>query len=398
MHLAIVTPYPPAVTGIGQYGYHLSRTLAGSGAFERISVLTGRTAGSRRLENPANLTVERAWQPECPLAGWQVAARLRQLRPDLVWFNLGTTVFGRSLLANVSGLLVPGLARRLGFPCTVTMHEMVELADLRSIRAPGWRLAALGARWVTSAFTQADVVCLTLKRYSEWLTSHRPGVCAVYVPIGAYGHPQILEEPTSPELLFFTTLAPFKGLELLLAAYRRLQARQPGVRLTIAGVEHARFPGYAARLRQEYADLNTVRWLGCVPEEGLQEIFRRCQVVVLPYTATTGSSSVLYQAATWGRAVVASDLPELRASVEEAGLEVAFFKDGDVGALADALERMLRSQRARRSQVERNYQAILRYRPEETCRTYLRVFNLTLEARCSAKRIAIPANLSTEPA
>lgn len=42
-------------------------------------------------------------------------------------------------------------------------------------------------------------------------------------------------------------------------------------------------------------------------------------VVVPPYTATTGASSVLRRSAALGRPVVASDLPDLRADAEEAG-------------------------------------------------------------------------------
>ena len=41
MHLTIVSPFPPAITGIGQYGYHLTRALANSGSFSRLTVLAG---------------------------------------------------------------------------------------------------------------------------------------------------------------------------------------------------------------------------------------------------------------------------------------------------------------------------------------------------------------------
>jgi len=37
--LGVVTPFPPRLTGIGQYGYHLCRALARSGAFDRVVVL-----------------------------------------------------------------------------------------------------------------------------------------------------------------------------------------------------------------------------------------------------------------------------------------------------------------------------------------------------------------------
>jgi glycosyltransferase involved in cell wall biosynthesis len=398
MHLAIVSPFPPTITGIGQYGYHMTRALAGSHAFNRISVLTAQTSASQGVAYPPRVSVERVWRMDRADAGWRIAARLNQLKPDLVWFNLGTTAFGRSTPVNISGLLSPGLARALGIPSVLTMHEMVELSDLRLLRAPGGPLSWLGARWVTAALTQADVVCLTLKRYADWLAARCPGLPTVHIPIGAYNPPQILPEPPHPELLFFTTLAPFKGLELLLETFRRLRGGIPGLRLTVAGAEHARFPGYTSGLRLENSDLSEVRWLGYLPEEEIREVFSRSQVMVLPYQAATGSSSVLYQSMVWGRAVAASDLPELRAEAEEGGLEVEFFRNGDPGDLARALERLLCSPELRRRQVEHNARAMRRMSLANSARGYLRAFNLSLELHSSAERIAIPPELSVETA
>ena len=398
MHLAIVSPFPPTITGIGQYGYYMTRALAGSHAFSRISVLTAQSPESQGVACPSRVSVERVWRTDRMDAGWRIAARLSQLKPDLVWFNLGATAFGRAALANISGLLSPGLVRGMGIPSVLTMHEMVELANLRLLRAPGGPLSALGARWVTCALTQADVVCLTLKRYADWLALRRPGLPTVHIPIGAYNPPQILPESPAPELLFFTTLAPFKGLELLLETFRRLRQRIPNLNLTIAGAEHARFPGYMTALQRENQDLSAVRWMGYVPEDQVREVFSRSQVVVLPYQAATGSSSVLYQAVVWGRAVAASDLPELCSEVEEGGLEVEFFKNGEAGDLARALERLLGSPELRRRQVERNSRAIRRMSIADTTRGYLRAFNLSLELHSSAERIPIPPEISVESA
>ena len=101
-------------------------------------------------------------------------------------------------------------------------------------------LAPLGARLLTYIATQADVVCLTMRHYANWLAAR--GVDCAHIPIGAYHEPELLNEPDSPELLFFTTLAPFKGLELLIEAFTRLRNEVPRLRLTIAGTAHTRFP------------------------------------------------------------------------------------------------------------------------------------------------------------
>src|SRR5690606_10174885 len=107
--------------------------------------------------------------------------------------------------------------------------------------------------------------------------------------------PELLPETGSGELLFFTTLAPYKGLELLLEAFTRLRREFPHLRLRIAGTAHVRFPNYGQELRAQFNGTQGVQWLGQVAEDDVKELFRRSELVVLPYAASTGSSSVLYQ-------------------------------------------------------------------------------------------------------
>ena len=66
-----------------------------------------------------------------------ILTEITGLKPDLVWYNLGASVFGRSPLANLMGFLSLGLIKSAGIPTIVTLHELVELADLKTLRAPG---------------------------------------------------------------------------------------------------------------------------------------------------------------------------------------------------------------------------------------------------------------------
>jgi len=388
MHLTIVSPFPPAITGIGQYGYHLTRALANSGSFSRLTVLAGAPNVAEHPNHLGLTELEYCWSPGQSNARQTILSRLKRLSPDLVWFNLGVSVFGKSPWINVSGLLTPMLAQRTGIPTVVTLHELVELADLQALDAPGGPFASWGARLLTDITTQADVVCLTMRHYADWLATR--GLDCVHIPIGAYHRPQLLEESDSKELLFFTTLAPFKGLELLLEAFQALRMEFPQLRLTIAGTEHTRFPNYARDLRARFNGISGVQWLGQVLEDDVKDLFRRAQIVVLPYTASTGSSSVLYQAATWGRAVVASDLREIRSLVDESDLQVEFFVNGDVQSLCRTMRALLNSPAIRRAQAKHNFNCIQRTRPEKTCREYIRAFNLALEKRSSPKHIMVP--------
>ncbi|MEO5886875.1 MAG: glycosyltransferase [Anaerolineales bacterium] len=389
MHLTIVSPFPPTITGIGQYGYHLTRALARSGMFSRITVLAG-SSNNGIIPNHLGLTeVEYCWVPGLLNARRAILSRLKRLSPDLIWFNLGASVFGKSPWLNVSGLLTPMLAQWMGYPTVVTLHELIELSDLRALDAPGGPFAPLGARLLTSIATQADVTCLTMRNYAEVLAARQ--IDSAHIPIGAYHEPHLLDESDSQELLFFTTLAPFKGLELLLEAFDILRAEYPRLQLTIAGSEHARFPNYSNELRRNFNGAHGIHWLGQIPEENVMDLFRRAHIVVLPYTASTGSSSVLYQAATWGRAVVASDLQEIQGMIHESNLRVELFKSGNVDSLCRSIRALLNSPEKRHTQTSHNFNSIQRVRPEATSKKYIEVFNYALEKHGSAHRIQIPS-------
>ncbi len=391
MHLAIVGPYPPNFTGISQYGYHVSQSLAQSGQFSRITVLADAPNMPQAVSVHAPIVVERVWQAGSWTAGWKIMQRLQDLQPDLVWFNLDVSAFGRSAFANLSGFLSPIGVHRLGIPSVVTLHELVELADLRALKAPGGPLAPFGAHLMTQIATHTDVVCLTMSRYVDWLTTRQPNLKCMHIPIGAYHVPQLLAEGDAPELLLFGMIAPYKGMETLLEAFVTLQRENhPRLRLTIAGAAHPRFPAYAQHLQQTAQSMEGVRWLGKVQEEHIQNLFERAQVVVLPYLASVGSSSVLYQAATWGRAIVASDLPETQAMAHESGLDVTFFQRGDAQSLAAQLKGQLDSPQGRQRQVQHNFAAMQRTRPQDICHAYLRAFNMALDKRRSPKRLIVP--------
>jgi hypothetical protein len=109
----------------------------------------------------------------------------------------------------------------------------------------------------------------------------------------------------------------------------------------------------------------------------------------LPYAASTGSSSVLYQAATWGRAVVASDLREIRKMTLENNLQVEFFESNSLEKLCDSIRLLLNSPSLRRSQAQHNFNAIQQLRPKATCYRYIQAFNRALEKRQSTKRIPL---------
>jgi glycosyltransferase involved in cell wall biosynthesis len=113
--------------------------------------------------------------------------------------------------------------------------------------------------------------------------------------------PHELRDPRGPVVLFFGLVRPYKGVELLLEAWRGISDAE----LWIVG-----------RPRIEIAPLRAdapegVRFLPrFVSDAELPAIFRAADVVVLPYTQTErfDTSGVLATALAFGRATVLSDI------------------------------------------------------------------------------------------
>jgi glycosyltransferase involved in cell wall biosynthesis len=113
--------------------------------------------------------------------------------------------------------------------------------------------------------------------------------------------PQELQAVSSPVVLFFGLLRPYKGLEVLLRAWRAIS----GAELWIVG--RPRMP--LEPLRALAPD--TVRFVPrFVSDAELPALFRRADLVVLPYSRTErfDQSGVLATALAFGRAIVLSDV------------------------------------------------------------------------------------------
>ncbi len=381
MHLGIVSPFPPEISGIGQYGWNVTQGLANTGRFQKITVFTGTANGSIDSPSPTSpvIAAHRVWTRDDVASVMGLTRAIQAARPDVVWFNLGFTVFGSSRAANFFGLAAPLLTRRAGMPTIVTLHEIFEFAPPRALGAMNGQLTTWGARAATRMALSADAVCVTLRRYVAELHRRYKTGRVVHVPHGAFAAPEFLTHPADApprEILIFATFAPYKGLPVLLEAFESLRRRDPHVTLVIAGSDHPRFPGYLADVRASLngAHSNGVHWLGPQSESQLRDVFAQARVVVLPYTATTGASSVLHRAAAFGRPVIASDLPDIRAVAEEEDLRLEYVPSSNPPALAEALTRLLANPDRQRELAAHNLSVMQTMTLDHTCARYVELF------------------------
>lgn len=185
--------------------------------------------------------------------------------------------------------------------------------------------------------------------------------------------PPELAAVEGPVVLFFGLLRPYKGIEVLLEAFRGIE----GAELWIVGNPRMdTAPLHRATERVH----GTVRFVErFVPDREVPAYFRRADVVVLPYRDAE-HSGVLYTALAFGRAVVATAVggfPE----VGGAGA-ARIVPPGDPDALREALAGLLGDEDARRRLEEGAAAAAAgRYSWAETARRTLALYEELLEAR-----------------
>jgi glycosyltransferase involved in cell wall biosynthesis len=174
------------------------------------------------------------------------------------------------------------------------------------------------------------------------------------IPHGAFEHltRQRREQPLPPGLaavegpvvLYFGVVRPYKGVDVLVEAFRQVE----GAELWVVGrplevsVEHLRRLAPPGRVR--FVD----RY---VSDAELPAFFRRADLLVLPHR-NVDVSGVLFAGLAFGKPMVLSDVGGFRELVEEHGAEV-LVPPGDPGALAAAIARLVADPDERRRLGER---------------------------------------------
>lgn len=381
MKLAIVSPFFPEISGVGQYGVRLAQGLARTRRFAGIHVLANSSPGGAAIEQQAGLTVERLWQRDRLTVLPTLLRALGRLRPDVVWFNLGLSIYGKSPLANFLGHAAPWLARMSGLPTVVTLHELFDVADLRRIGAASNPIMFWGGRLATRMILQADQVCFTLKPYARWAARRYSASNVSHIPHGVFDTPAFKPLPVERRVLFFGLHAPYKGLAGFLEMFSQLRAADRFLRLTVAGSDHPRFPGYFESMRSAHAHLPGITWLTNIPEDRLPGIFESAQVVALPYEAATGASSVTLRAAAHGRPVVAYDLRDLKTLAADQDLQVSFVPTGDEAAFKSRLLGLLQEPGECERIGRANVRAAQSYTLEATSQRYVELFERVVRSR-----------------
>jgi rhamnosyl/mannosyltransferase len=172
-------------------------------------------------------------------------------------------------------------------------------------------------------------------------------------------------------LLFVGQLRPYKGVDVLLRAMRRL----PGVRLNIIGKGYA---DASYRAMAEQFGLTNVHFLGAVSDDELWQRYAESHVFVLPSTEMEYFGLVILEAMASGCAPVISDLAGPVEVVGDVGRVVPRL---DVVALAAALAELRDSPATVAALAERARARAASYTWERCVARYLELYE---GIRCAA--------------
>ncbi len=359
MRICLVTAFPPSTQRINEYGLHLATQARKQHA--EVIVLADRF--EPRQPEVDGFDVRRCWRFNSLATPWRILAAARPLHPDVVWFNLVYSSFGDRPVAAFLGLCTPLLLRLCGFRTHVTLHHLMENVELRhaDIRFPGLYLMA--GTLATRVLLKAHRVSVLLERYRQALMEHYGATNINVRRHGILGStpepPDFSRRKDEFRVLAFGKFGRYKRLEVMLDAWPEVRRHLPHAKLVIAGQDHPNRAGYLEGLAEQHKHDESIEFLGYLPEEGIGEVFSRCNVAVLPYSSSGGPSGVAHQAAQFGLPLIGACIPDIVNVCAEEGLAIDYYRTDDAADLADKIVALARAPERERRMAEQNYAAAL---------------------------------------
>src|SRR5436190_6962955 len=382
MKICLVTAFPPSRGGLSEYGFHIARELQQNPLLS-LTILADVVPDAHDVQS--EMSVLRCWNFNDPKTAKKLLHAIREIDPDVVWFNLLFTTFGHDPLTAFRGLTIPVLTRAAGYYTHVTLHHLMDLIDLEGsgIRFP--RLYRLAGTIATKMLLLSNSLSVLMPAYRNILLNKYGGGNVHFRTHGSLAtnpeYPDFARRG-NPEhrIVAFGKWGTYKRPEVLIDAFQAIADKMPHVTLVIAGGDHPRTQGYIASLARKY-ESPRIEFTGYVPEEKIAELFRGASIAVMPYSSATGASGVAHLACAYGVPIVSSDIADFVHMAQEEDMAIEFYKSGDSQALAEKLGDLLGSPERQREMAVQNFSAALRMTMPSVINEYVRHFGVAHQTR-----------------
>jgi len=395
IRICLVAVFPPSIRPLNEYSYHIAREIQRHKDVELIVLADeledytfatdahGNHPDPRRSSQLCGVNVIRCWKFGSLATPVRLLKTIRELKPDVVWFNLVYSTFGAPAnpIAAFAGLSAPALTRAAGFYTHITLHHIAEHVDFASAGVRREKLYRKGTDLATWSLLKADSVSVLLSNYRRTLMTKyaaRNILAGTHGTFATVSVPPDFTKRGNPDLriLAFGNWGTYKRLEPLMEAFPSILERVPNARLIVAGGNHPAAAGYWESIREAQPAGLPIEFLGYIPQKDVPKLFRSSSLLVMPYDSSTGSSGPAHQACEYGVPIVCADIPDFRCMAADDDMAILFYKKGDAADLADKLVSVLQSPALQRQMSQHNYEAGAQMTMATVTRNYLRWFEL----------------------
>lgn len=403
MKLAIVTAYPPSKVTLNEYAYHLVKSFRQSKKITELVLLTDETPEEKDItfiEDGCKITVKESWKFNSYTNIINVTKAINETKPDAILFNLQFMKFGDKKIAAALGLTLPLICKIKQIPTIVLLHNILEQTDLASAGFTSNRFLQKAysfiGKFLTKLILKADLVAVTMDKYVTTLEEKYNVNNVTMIPHGTFEIPEKPSHqlPKGPlKVMTFGKFGTYKRVEAMIEAVEKVRVTSGlDLEIVIAGTDNPNVPGYLQSVQEKYKNVPQITFTGYLEECEVAPLFKESAVVVFPYTSTTGSSGVLHQAGSYGKAVVMPNLGDLATLVEDEGYKGEFFEPENVNSLAKAIETIVTDDAYRIQLGNSNYRAANAFPMERITNMYLNQFQSIINNR------EISKGVFTEPA
>jgi glycosyltransferase involved in cell wall biosynthesis len=340
LRICFVSSYPPNHARLSEYAQSLVEEIANRPTVSKIYVLadTIKDLGKNSAGN-SKIEVRRVWTADNPLSIIGLMWQIIKLKPEIVHFNVHFQSYGKTRIANFIGFSLVPLSRVFSFKTMVLLHNLGDKVDLKKVRLKPSLINKIGLLVATKFVLSASSTVVTVQSYVEFIKKRYGYTNVQYIPHGTATAKTIPQHRGKEKtILMFGHMGPSKRLDLLFQAFENLSKETGKVKLIIAGNSHPNFPGYIDEIKKIAPP--TVNFLGYIQEENIANVFGMADVVVLPYSTSTGTSGIFHLACGFGKPIVASSLPEIKELLSQ-GASALLVPPDDSRALKEAISKIL---------------------------------------------------------
>jgi glycosyltransferase involved in cell wall biosynthesis len=302
--------------------------------------------------------------------------------------------FGDNKIAAALGLLLPVVCKLNRIPNIVLLHNILEEVDLELAGFASNKFLQKAYGFIGTSLTklllQADIVAVTLQKYVDVLEKKYTVNNVLLFPHGTFEvsneKPNFSINSSPFQIMTFGKFGTYKKVESLIDAVIIVRETTGlDLEVVIAGTDNQNALGYLAKIQEDYKHVPQIRFTGYVKEQDVSRLFKESALVVFPYTSTTGSSGVLHQAGSYGKAVVMPDLGDLALLVKDEGYQGEFFEPNNIQSMALAIESLIKNETHRLTIAKANYKAATAYPMQKITTMYFNQFKYIIDEKQKAK-------------